>query len=145
MGLKDGLKDPDKRASVVADCVILIDDQVAAKSGMSGMALKLAYATVKGIKPGYIAASVEWLVPEVFAALDPMWSEGIQTGDPVSYLIQNRSRTADTLLSITDAKIEKSSNGVVRGAYKKLRGSAKNDVEQAVPGLAKIINNYAQS
>ena len=144
MGLSNGINDPNKKQSLIADCVTLIDNQVNAKGGLSGLGLKAAYAAVKSIKPGYITSAIERLLPEVLVALDPMWNEGIQTGDPVRYLIENRSRTADVLLGITDAKIEKSSNGVVRGAYKKLRNSAKNDVEEAVPGLAKIIDNYAK-
>jgi hypothetical protein len=60
----------------------------------------------------------------------------------VEYLTQNRSRAADALLGITDARIERSKNGIVRGAYNKLRNSAKNDVEEAIPGLAKIIDNH---
>ena len=144
MGLSDGLNDFHKRERIVADCVKLIDDQVAAKGGMSGLGLKAAYGTVKGVKPGYVTGSVQGLLPEVLAALDPMWSEGSQTGNPVEYLTQNRSRAADALLSITDARIEKSKNGIVRGAYSKLRNSAKNDVEEAIPGLAQIIDNYAK-
>jgi hypothetical protein len=145
MELNDGLKDPKKKASVVADCVKLIDDQVAAKGGLGGLGLKAAYGTVKGVKPGYIAGAIERLLPEAFAVLDPIWSEGVQTGDPVGYLSQNRSRTADALLGITDARIEKTNNGIVRGTYNKLRNSAKGDVEEAVPGLAKIIDNYTKA
>jgi hypothetical protein len=145
MALIDGLSDPNKKANVVTDCVKLIDEQVAAKSGLSGMALKAAYGTVKGISPNYVASSLEWLVPEVFIALDPMWSEGTQAGDPVGYLNQNRSRAADALLGITDARIEKSQKAIVRGAYNKFRNSAKSDVEEAIPGLAKIIDNYTKS
>lgn len=144
MGLSDGFKDSNKKASVVADCVKLIDDQVAAKGGLSGLGLKAAYGAVKGVKPGYIAQSIERLLPEALAALDPMWSEGIQTGNPVEYLTQNQSQAADALLSITDTKIEKSKNAIVRGSYHKLRKSAKSDVEDAIPGLAKIIDNYTK-
>lgn len=144
MGLSNGLNDPNKKASVVADCVKLIDDQVATKGGLSGLGLKAAYATVNGVKPNYIARAVEGLLPEVLSVIDPIWSEGTQKGDPVGYLSQNQSRTADAILSITDAKIEKSNNGIVRGAYNRLRSSAKKDVEEAIPGLAKIIDNYAK-
>lgn len=144
MGLSEGLNDPNKTASVVAECVKLMDEQVAAKGGIGGFGLKAAYGTVKGVRPGYIDGAIERLLPEVFAALDPMWSEGLQTGDPVGHLSQNRSRTADALLGITDARIEKTSNGIVRGAYNQLRKSAKSDVEEAIPGLAKIIDNYAK-
>lgn len=140
----DILNDPNKQASVVADCVKLIDDQVSAKSGISGMAWKAAYGTVKGVMPSYVAGAIERLLPECLAAIEPMWSEGIQTGDPVEYLNQNRSRAADALLGITDARIEKSDNGIVRGAYKQLRGSAKSEVEAAIPGIAKIIDKHTK-
>lgn len=143
MGLHD-LNDSNKKENVIADCVKLIDEQVAAKGGMSGLGLKAAYGAVKGVRPGYIAGAVDGLLPEVLAALDPMWSEGSQTGNPVEYLTQNRARAADALLGITDARIERSKNGIVRGAYNKLRNSAKNDVEEAIPGLAQILNNHTK-
>lgn len=145
MGLTDGLNDPNKTTMLVNDCVKLIDEQVAAKGGIAGLGLKAAYAAVKGVKPGYIADAIEALLPSTLLALDPMWSEGVQTGNPVEYLIQKRSDTADAILSVTDARIEKSNNGIVRGAYNKLRGSAKNYVEDAVPGFAQVIDKYAKS
>ena len=144
MGLIDGLDDPKKTAKLVADCVNLIDEQVSAKSGLSGLGLKDAYAAVNGIKPNYIAGAIEALLPETLVALDPIWSEGIQTGTPAEYLIQNRSRAADAVLSITDARIETSQRALVRSSYKKLRKSVKNDVEEAIPGLARIIDNYTK-
>lgn len=145
MGLCDGLNDPNKKGMVVTECVKLIDELVASARGVSGLGLKAGYGAIKGIAPSYCAGAIERLLPESLAALDPIWSEGIQTGDPVEYLIQNRSRTADTLLSVTDAKIEKQRGGIVRGTYDKLRNSAKEHVEKAVPSLAKIIDNYAKS
>ncbi|AFZ20357.1 DUF6918 family protein [Allocoleopsis franciscana] len=145
MGLTDGLNDSNKKDSLVADTVNLMDEHVNAKSGLGGMAWKAAYGTVKGVKPGYIEGAVERLLPECLVALDPMWSEGVQAGDPVQHLSQNSSRAADALLGITDARIEKTSNGMVRSAYKQLRGSAKNEVETAVPSLAKIIDKYTKS
>lgn len=144
MAPSDILNDPNKQAGVVADCVKLIDEQVSAKSGISGMAWKAAYSAVKGVMPGYIEGAIERLLPESLAALDPMWNEGVQSGNPVEYLTQNRSRTADAMLSITDARIEKTENGIVRGAYKQLRGSAKSEVEAAVPGIAKIIDKHTK-
>lgn len=143
MGLSDGLNDANKQASLVNDCVELIDEQVKAKGGLGGMALKAAYGAVKGIQPGYIASAIEALLPPTLTALDPIWSEGVQAGNPVEHLDKNRSRAADAVLSVTDARIEKSSNGVVKGAYNQFRKSVKSDVEEAIPGLAKIINKYS--
>lgn len=145
MGLCDGLNDPNKKGAVVSDCIKLIDELVAAKKGLSGFGLKASYSAVKGVAPSYYAGAVERLVPEAFTALDPMWNEGVKTGSPVEYFVQNSSRAADALLGVTDAKIEKSQSRVVKGAYKQLRSSAKGDVEDAIPGLAKIIDNYTKA
>ncbi|KYC41929.1 hypothetical protein WA1_18095 [Scytonema hofmannii PCC 7110] len=145
MGLSDGLSNPNKKDMVVADCTKLLDEQVASMGGLSGLALKAGYAAVKGIAPSYCTEAIERLLPQSFTALDPIWNEGVQTGDPVGHLVQNRSRTAEALLSVTDGRIEKSDNTTVRGVYSKLRNSAKKHVEEAVPGLAKVIDNYTKN
>jgi hypothetical protein len=144
MGLSDKIGDQATRKNLAEDCAKLMDEQVAAKGGLSGLALKAAYGVVKGVEPSYITGAINRLLPDALNALDSMWNEGIQSGDPVQYLTQNSSRTADMLLSITDAKIEKSNNGVVRASYNKLRKSVKSDVEEAVPGLAKILGIHVQ-
>lgn len=143
MGLSEKIQDEAVRANMIEDCTKLIDQQVAAKGGLSGMAMKTAYGVIKGIGAGYIPGALERLLPDACAALDPMWQEGAAAGDPVKFLSENKDRTADSILSVTDARIEKTSNGVVSATYKKLRKSVKNDVEAAVPDLATIIGNYA--
>ncbi|MEB3291730.1 MAG: hypothetical protein VKJ24_01080 [Synechococcales bacterium] len=144
MALLDSINDPQKKETLVADCVQLVESQVAAKGGISGLGLKAAYASINSLKPGYVAGAIERLLPEVLDALDPIWSEAVQTGNAIEFITNHRDRTADMLLGITDARIETSSNNVLRGAYSKLRNSAKSDVEEAVPGLAQIIHNYAK-
>jgi hypothetical protein len=144
MGICDGLNDPSKKEAIASECIKLIDELVAAKKGLSGFGLKASYSAVKGVAPGYYAGAIERLIPEAFTALDPMWGEGIKTGSPVEYLAQNSSRAADALLGVTDAKIKRASNRIVQGAYKNLRNSVKGDVEEAIPGLAKIIDNHTK-
>lgn len=142
MGLSETLNDQTIQSGIVDDCTKLIDTQVAAKSGLSGLALKATYGVVKGAGAGYIPGAIGRILPDVFTALDPIWNEGLQTGDPVGHLIQNQERTADMVLSVTDARIAKSNNGIVRSSYNKLRQSVKGDVEAAVPGLAKILGTH---
>ncbi|MBN3949888.1 MAG: hypothetical protein HWQ38_26840 [Nostoc sp. NMS7] len=144
MGLSDGLLNPTKKAMVIDDCCKMIEGQLASKSGMSGLALKTAFAALKGVKPGYISDVVEQILPQCFTALDPVWNEGVEKGDPIEHLSTNRSYTADALLSVTDARVKKTKRQIVRGTYEKLRGSAKKHVEEAVPDLAKLISNYTQ-
>ncbi|MGD1853219.1 MAG: hypothetical protein ACFB2W_03120 [Leptolyngbyaceae cyanobacterium] len=143
MGLSEKIKDKEVRASIAADCAKLIDKQVAAKGGLSGMAMKTAYGVIKGVGAGYIPGAISRLLPDACKALDPVWQEGTAAGDPVKFLSEHRDRTADSILSVTDARIQNSSNGVVSATYKKLRKSVKNDVEAAVPDLAQIISSHA--
>jgi hypothetical protein len=126
MGLADALNDPTKKPAIVADCCSLVDEEVAAKSGLSGLAVKAGYAAVKGIKPGFIAEVVTKLLKEFSDKLDPIWEEGKAKGDPTGHFVANKSRVADTLLSVTDEKAKTAKSSVVRGTYEKLRGSAKH-------------------
>lgn len=142
MALSDTLHNA---TNVAADCAQLIDEQVASKKGIGGMAMKATYSLVKGIGPDYIPGAIERLLPETLSALEPIWNEGLQQGDPVAHLSQNRDRTADTILSVTDARIAKSSNSVVTGIYGKLRQSVKDDIAAAVPGIAQILGQHAQA
>jgi hypothetical protein len=143
MGLSDTLMDAGKKPQVIADCCRLVDEEVASKGGLGGFAVKAGYAAVKGIKPGFIANVVERLLPEFIEKLDPIWSEGAQKGKPADHLVANRARTADALLSVTDARIKSAKSSVVRGTYERLRGSAKKHVEEAVPRLSKLIEKHA--
>jgi len=145
MNLRDQVKDEETQVSIAADCAQLMDKQVAAKTGISGLALKTAYKALKGIGPGYIPRALKSLVPQALDALDPMWSAGLQAGDPVDHLSQNPSETADVLLSVTDNKLSNAKNKIVIATYKKVRKSIKGDVEAAVPGLAEILGHYAHN
>ena len=143
MGLSDILLNENNRESIVDDCVKLIDKQVAAAPGLGGLALKAAYSTVNGIRADYCAQVVDQLLPEISIALDPMWTEGVNNGNPVEYLAQRKSQVADELLQISDKRVENSTRAMVKGAYAKLRPSAKNYVEKGVPDLAEIINKHS--
>ena len=70
---------------------------------------------------------------------------GFKSAIPWNIWSQNRGMTADVLLSITDTQIGRARNKIVIATYKKVRKSVKGDVEAAVPGLAQIIHNHAQS
>lgn len=138
------LVDPSKRPLVVDDCVALIDAEVADKSGLSGFAIKAGYGAVKGVKPGFVRHVVDDLLPEFGAALEPMYQEACNQSKSIhEYFSSHAARVADALLSITDAKAQKAKSGLVKGTYEKLRGSAKKNVEAAVPRLGKLIEKHA--
>lgn len=141
--LTETLTQDTKKAAVVDDCCSLIDAEVADKGGISGLAIKAGYSAVKGVKPGFIKHTVTDLLPEFAAALDPLYQEAKQANQPVStYFMSHASRVADALLTITDAKARHSKSGIVKGTYDKLRGTAKKNVEAAVPRLGRLIERH---
>jgi hypothetical protein len=143
MGLVEALTDEAKKGDVIKDCLALIDAEVKDKGGISGLAIKAGYGTVKGIKPGFVEKAVEDLLPEFARVLDPIYADAKSQNKGVSdFFSSNSGRVADALLSITDAKAARARSGVAKSAYDKLRGSAKKNVEQAVPRLGKLVEKY---
>lgn len=142
--LVEVLTSPEKKASVVDDCCELVDREVADKSGLSGLAIKAGYGAVKGVKPGFIKQAVTDLVPEFAKALDPIFGEAQSKSEPLgAYFAKNASRAADALLAITDGKAARSKHALVKGTYERLRGTAKKNVEQAMPRLGMLIQKHA--
>ena len=52
------------REKVIADCVTLIDHQVKSRGGMSGIAVRASYATIKAIKRRFVPEVVDGLLDE---------------------------------------------------------------------------------
>lgn len=142
MELSQRLNDPAVQAQIAEDCTQLMDDQVAAKGGLGGFAVKTAYGVVKGIGADYIPGALGRLLPDTLAALDPIWAEGEAAGNPVQYLSEHCDRTADAILGVTDARINITDNKVITGVYGKLRKSVQGDVATAVPNLAAILQQH---
>jgi hypothetical protein len=143
--LKDVLTSDTKKAAVIDDCCLLIDDEVRDKGGVSGLVIKASYAAVKGIKPGFIKQVVTDLLPEFAAALDPLYQESVEQKKRVSdHLVTNGSRAADALLAITDGKAAQSKSGLVKGTYEKLRPAAKKNVQSAIPRVGRMIDKHTR-
>ncbi len=143
MGLADTLTDQSKKSAVIADCMQLLEQEVADKSGLSGVAIKAGYKAVKGIRPGFIENVVTDLLPEFANAVEPLVDEATEKGESTqAYLTQNKSRVADSLLAITDGKAERSTNKLIKKTYGKLRKIAKSNVEAAVPRLGGLIERH---
>ena len=143
--LPEILNSPEKKESVIDDCGALIDAEVADKGGISGLALKAGYGVVKGIKPGFIRHVISDLLPEFAEALDPFYQEATeQKKAPREHFVANSSRVADALLSITDSRAKTAKSSVVRSTYDKLRGTAKKNVEQALPRLGDLVAKHTK-
>jgi len=143
--LKEQLGSGEKRQQVVEDAIKVLDQEVADKGGLTGLAVKGGYKMVQGIRPGFVRDVVSGLLDDFLESIDPLYQEAKQKGRPAGqYLQDNKGRLADSLLGVTDRKAQKADNVVLKKAYEKLRPLARSQVEAAVPRLAALLEKHAE-
>ncbi|KFZ83490.1 hypothetical protein ED92_06200 [Amycolatopsis sp. MJM2582] len=145
--LKEILLDSSRRPAVVSDFEGLVDAEVSDKGGVSGAVVKTGFAAVKKIKPGIIPAAVDTLLDDFTGALEPFYGDYKAKGgnDFGAYLVGRSDEASDALLSVTDARAEKSSRDSIKKVYSKLRPNGKKNVEEALPRLGQLIDKHAAS
>ena len=129
-----------KRQHVIEDCVGLIDAQVKQK----GFVIKSAYATIKAIKKKFVPEVVDSLLDDWLDKLQPHYDKWA-TNKPSSfsdYIIARSDDVAEDLLSVTDARAEKTSHTTAKKMYMRMRDSAKKNVVEAIPELSKMIERH---
>lgn len=142
--LKEHIANGNRRQVVTDDACAVLESEVAEKSGLSGIAVKAAYKLLKSMKPGFVRDVVDGLLDEFLDALDPICQEAAANGqDPAQYVRENRSRTADALLTVTDNRARTSTRTSLKAAYEKLRPAAKRHVEAAVPRVGDLLARHA--
>ncbi len=105
--MSDSLTPPllaDNRSALVTDLVGVIDAEVADQSGLSGAAVKTAYAAVQKVKPGVVRSATDQLAEDFLTALAPFWDTkpaGVAFGD---HLSAHGDPAAEALLAVTDAR-----------------------------------------
>jgi hypothetical protein len=135
---------PEKRAEIVSSCCRLLDAEVGRKGGLSGLAVKAGYAVLKAIKPGAVAEAIDVLLDDFLGALEPFHGAFEKEGEAGfgGHLKEHAAQVAEALLKVTDRRAEQSKHGSLRGMYHKLRPSALRNVQEAVPGLADLVDRY---
>jgi hypothetical protein len=136
---------PDIQPDVVADCLALIDHEVSGRSGISGAAVKIAYKTAKTFAKGYLRATVETLLPDLVAALEPFWAGFTASGAAGfgDYLVKHGDEVSEALLSVTDARAKMSDRPVIIKAYGTVRGGAAKHITAALPAVGALVEKYA--
>ena len=143
--LQEILLAPDTQPLVTADCLTLIKQEVSAKSGVSGTAVKLAYKTVSAFASGYLQSMVETLIPDMADKLQPYWADfaGSGASEFGDYLVKRSDEVSEALLSVTDARAEVSERPTIQKAYRAVRGGAAKHVAAALPNLGSLVEKYA--
>jgi hypothetical protein len=143
--LREILLAPDTEPNVTADCLKLIEQEVSAKSGVSGTAVKLAYKTASTFASGYLQMTVQSLVPDMADQLEPFWADFRASGaaDFGDYLVKRDDEVSEALLSVTDRRAEVCERPAILKAYRAVRGGAAKHVAAALPNLGILIQKYA--
>lgn len=142
--LSEVVKDGAKRKAVIDDCVVLIEGEVADKRGLRGKAIKVAYGTVKKVKPGIIPQAMDDLLDPFSEKVDPFWADCQKEGaEPRDYFVRRKQDIANALLSITDERAGKSPNRTLVKAYNGLRPQAVTYIGDAMPRLGDLIKKHA--
>jgi hypothetical protein len=138
--LKELLGVSPARERVISDACQVLDQEVGDKGGLSGAAIKAAYAVVKGIKPGFVRDVIDNLLNDFLDALDPLYQQATSEGvPPGQHLVKQSGPSAEALLTITDARAARAERAVIKKTYERLRPSAKKHVEAAMPRVGAML------
>jgi Family of unknown function (DUF6918) len=138
--LVDTLGKEPHRPNVVEECVGLIDAQVKQK----GFLIKGAYSTIKTIKKRFVPEVVDALLDDWLGKLQPHYDKW-ETTKPSSfsdYIIARSDDVAEDLLQVTDERAQKTTHTTAKKMYLRMRDSAKRNVVEAIPDLAKMIEKH---
>lgn len=138
---------PDTRPNVAADCLTLIEQEVAGKSGVSGTAVKLAYKTAKTFAKGYLQSTMESLLPDLVTELEPYWADFTASGASGfgDYLVKRGDEVSEALLSVSDERAKISGRPTIVKAYGAVRGGAAKHVAAALPNVGALVEKYSVS
>ncbi len=144
--LKTMVEDPKIYEAVMADSLGVLDQEVAKRSGLAGMAMKGGYKLIKGIQQGKLLKMIlAVLIPDFIERLDPYYSRFQKEGKGTSwtdFLRPDFDAIADEFLKVTDSKAKESTNRTIRSTYEKLRPKAKKEVNASLPALTKMMEKY---
>ena len=141
--LVEVLKDDGKRRQIIDAGVKVIEQEVADKGGLSGMAIKTAFRVVQGLKPGFVPMALNHLMDDFAKKIDPFWLDCQANGaEPRGYFQRRGTEIAQALLSITDERARRG-EGPARSAYERLRPEGVKHVTVAMPRLADLCRTWA--
>jgi hypothetical protein len=142
--LHEMLLAPDVKPQVVADCQALVERELDSKSGVSGIAIKIAYKAITAFAPGYYTETVESMLPDMADKLQPFWADFIASGGAGfgDYLAKRSDEVSEALLSVTDDMRDRSGRPTVIKAYNAVRNGAGKHIEAALPDLGAMVQKY---
>ena len=138
------LSDPERGERLAAQCLLLIETQVASRPRVRRIALRAGMAVLNAIQPDAVIDAVRRLLPDFTTALDPLYQQFRQSEhqDFSPFLEAHPDEAVQALLVVTDRHVRDGDSGAVRAAYGRLRGIAETEVHAALPGLARVLSDH---
>jgi hypothetical protein len=141
--LSEVIADPARRRAVIDDATRVLEAEVSDKGGLTGLAIKGGFATVKRLKPDFVPGSLNMLMDDFARQIDPFWERCRTSGaDARAFFTREGGAVADALLVITDGKARNVA-GPVRAVYDQLRPKAREHVIAAMPRLGDLVRRHA--
>lgn len=134
-----------ERDALIAELAAALDQHIASRSGLKGMAMKTGFASLKLAQPDVASRAIRALLPQVSEALDPLYAQfhhdsGTDFG---AFLAQHAATTATQLLAATDSRIGNSRNTMAQALYKRFRSSASEELTSLLPALGRVLGKHA--
>jgi hypothetical protein len=119
------------REHQVRACVELLESEVSSKKGLSGLAIKNAYRTLKSLKPDATHKVIDHLY-------DDFWALYKQHQNEPGVLAQ-------AWLGVIDQKAQSHSKTPLFGLYSVLKPSATRHIESALPKITVLFQQLDQT
>jgi hypothetical protein len=120
----------------------LIRDQVAAKGGWKGTAVRNGLRAMESLHPGFLEGATARLMPMCAQCLQPHYDRGVESGDVRAHFDAQGPEIADDLLEITDRLAGASARRWLRSTYGVLRPQAREHVLEGLPVLAELLHKH---
>jgi hypothetical protein len=140
--LTDLISDADRRRQIVNDANGVLEQEVADKGGLVGVAVKGAFGIVKALQPGIMPHLIDGLLPDFCKAVDPILAKRTPGQDVQSFLTGRSNDIVQGLLAVTDERARKAQHQTLLKAYQRLRPSAEKHVAAAIPRVSAMIAKH---
>lgn len=124
----------------------LIDDSqslVATELKKKNMALRTGFNMVQKARPDLVGSGLRTLMPSFVVALEPFYAQAQQHNTPfATHLNTHDEQVANALLEVSDQRIHRVSNRVIKSGYQRLRGRAHKEVVAAMPQIAALMSRH---
>ncbi len=129
---------------LVNELAATLESHLARKTGLSGMAMKLGFNTLKAARPDVSRRAAEVLLPDVARALDPLYAEFLQGGHPdfAAFLTANNHRATALTVTAIDTRMRQINNTAAQSIYRRFSGSAAAELQKLLPACAQVLARH---